>query len=114
MTSVVISNDDAGVLTFELNFANRPTFTNGAVNLYLDSDGNSTTGAVGSDYRMRWYANDSQQSALERWNGSSWAIVAPPSFSSSIAPNRMTFTVNRADIGTTSSTQLLRLHRRRW
>ncbi len=41
ITSVVVSNDDAGMITFKVNISNRPTLTpDMSVLLFLDTDQN--------------------------------------------------------------------------
>jgi hypothetical protein len=50
VSMVVVSNDDAGLLTFEIHFANRATLAPGEeLSLWFDTDGNHETGILGSD-----------------------------------------------------------------
>jgi hypothetical protein len=54
ITSVVVSNDDAGLIAFKINVANRPALTPDMdVQLIMDTDNNTATGdpqAFGADY----------------------------------------------------------------
>jgi len=54
ITSVVVSNDDSKLITFQINVSNRPQFTADMQSeIYLDTDVNSATGdpqALGTDY----------------------------------------------------------------
>jgi hypothetical protein len=54
ITSVVVSNDDAGAIAFKINISNRPALTSDMdVQLIMDSDNNAATGdptAFGADY----------------------------------------------------------------
>ena len=45
ITSIAVSNDDAGMITFKINISNRPALTpDMTVLLFLDTDQNATTG----------------------------------------------------------------------
>ena len=54
ITSVVVSNDDAGNIAFKINISNRPALTSDMdIQLIMDSDNNAATGdptAFGADY----------------------------------------------------------------
>lgn len=99
--TVVVSNDDAGVISIQLQFKNRPPFGSEGINVYIDSDQNGATGANGVEYRARYYGDSAPQIALERWNGSAWVAASAPTFSGSTSANGLSFNVNRADLGTT-------------
>jgi hypothetical protein len=57
ITTVVVSNDDSGLLTFQINVSNRPQLTPDMLSeIYLDTDQSSTTGdpqAFGADYLIQ-------------------------------------------------------------
>lgn len=56
ITSVAVTNDDAGNITFNINVSNRPTFTPDMEFLiFIDSDNNTSTGdpaSYGADYAI--------------------------------------------------------------
>lgn len=105
ITTVVVSNDSAGQITFQVTAANPFTPTQ-AVDILVDSDRNSSTGdpqADGTEYDL--YQNFSDHSwDLETWNGSAW--VEATAFSTvkvSYTTNQYTFSVNKSELGNTSS-----------
>src|SRR5262245_49396740 len=73
ITSIAVSNDDAGNITLQVNISNRPALTPDMFLLvFLDTDNNSATGdpdSLGADY-----ANQLQAGAigLFQWNGSDY------------------------------------------
>lgn len=78
ITTVVVSNDDAGLVTFKINIGNRPTLAaDMVVFLYLDTDQKATTGdtsSFGADYLIALVPGEVD---LAKWNGTDY--VAPPS-----------------------------------
>jgi hypothetical protein len=81
ITTVAVSNDDAGLVTFKVNISNRPALTADMFMLvYLDTDQHATTGdtkAFGADYLLEL---DPGSVNLFKWNGSDY--TAAPSQSS--------------------------------
>lgn len=81
ITSVVVSNTNAGLITFKLNIPNRPTFTEDIlVNVDVDSDNNPATGdptTLGADYAIQLFRGSAD---LFRWDGTSFTRTAtdPP------------------------------------
>ena len=77
ITSVVVSNDDAGMITFKINIANRPALTaDMSVLLFLDTDQKPTTGdhgQLGADYLIEL---DPGSVGLFQWNGTDYAFAA--------------------------------------
>ncbi len=57
ITSIAVSNDDAGNITFQINVSNRPVLTSDMLFLiFLDTDGNPSTGdpqGDGADYAIQ-------------------------------------------------------------
>ena len=80
ITSVVVSNDDAGLVTFKIAISNRPALTpDMTVLLYLDTDQNASTGDAtsgGSEYAIEL---DPGSVALFQWNGSDYVSAASQS-----------------------------------
>ena len=70
ITSIAVSNDDAGLITFQVNISNRPTLTQDMYMLFfLDTDKNAATGAtdfLGSEYAIEL---DPGAVSLFQWNG---------------------------------------------
>ena len=101
ITTIVVSNDDAGLITFKLNISNRPTLTaDMLVLLFLDTDQKATTGdtsTFGADYAIEL---DPGQVGLFKWNGTDY--IAPPSQSSvtfSYDATGATIRVSAPDLG---------------
>jgi hypothetical protein len=81
ITRVIVSNNNAGLITFKLNIPNRPTFTEDIlVNVDVDSDNNPATGdptTLGADYAIQLFRGSAD---LFRWDGTSFTRTAtdPP------------------------------------
>jgi hypothetical protein len=77
ITSVVISNDDAGNITIQVNISNRPALTADMFLLvFMDTDQNPATGdpqLLGADYVIEL---DPGAVALFQWNGTDYASAA--------------------------------------
>jgi hypothetical protein len=103
ITSVVVSNDDAGLITFKINISNRPALTPDMIGLiFLDTDQVATTGdpnSLGSDYAIEL---DPGSVGLFKWNGSDF--VAAPSQASvtySYDTTGATIRVSASELGKT-------------
>ena len=70
ITTMVVSNNDAGIVSFRVNVPNRPSFTRDMlIWVYVDSDNNPATGeadSLGSDYVIELFNGEA---ALFRWDG---------------------------------------------
>lgn len=59
ITSVVVSNNDAGLITFQINISNRPFFTGDMIlDILADTDANPATGdpqSLGADYTIELF-----------------------------------------------------------
>jgi hypothetical protein len=104
ITTVAVSNDDAGLITFQVNISNRPTLTQDMfILLFLDTDQNASTGAT--DFLGAEYAIDLEPGAvaLFRWNGTDF-VQAPSQTSLTYAyTNGATIRVSAADLGRTKA-----------
>jgi hypothetical protein len=105
ITSIVVSNDDAGLVTFKINISNRPALTaDMTVLMFLDTDRQATTGSpdlAGADYAIEL---DPGSVGLFKWNGSDF--VAAPSQSSvtySYDATGATIRSSAADLGATKA-----------
>jgi hypothetical protein len=70
ITTVVVSNDDKGMITFKLNVPSAPSYTVDVdVDIYVDTDNNANTGAVdigGVDYVIQLFRGEIN---LYKWDG---------------------------------------------
>ena len=103
ITTVVVSNDDAGLITFKVNISNRPTLTSDmTVLMFLDTDQQATSRdsqPSGAEYAIEL---DPGSVGLFKWNGSDY--VAAPSQTSvtySYDATGATIRASAADLGGT-------------
>jgi hypothetical protein len=101
----VVSNNDAGVITFKIDVPNRPTFTEDLLaDLFVDSDGNPSTGdpeTVGADYAIELFQS---QVNLFRWDGTTFSRSAtdPPQSTLSFSyAGGATIKISAAELGNT-------------
>ena len=104
VTSVVVSNDDSGTLTFQVNISNRPALTSDmAVNVFIDTDLNAANGAgpdfLGADIVL---ALDHGGVDLAKWGGSGFVFSGSPSSLVASYANGATIKVKAADLGLTT------------
>lgn len=100
VTSVLVSNDLAGLLTFRINIPSRPAFTEDMrLRVWFDSDSNSETGltseAAGRDYFILW---DRDGVRLFRCHGSSCTNATPQRTLGSSYRGGATLTINASEI----------------
>lgn len=73
ITTVVVSNDDDGMLTFQLNVGNRPQLAaTDHYGVFVDTDSNPSTGDVQADGAEYWIAVDNGRADLGKWNGNDY------------------------------------------
>jgi hypothetical protein len=102
---IVVSNEDSGMLTFELHFANVSAITgNNAVLVFIDSDNNATDGAgadlSGADMLIGVAAGEIE---VGKWDGSNFAFTgSPASLTDGFANGVLTIRVNANDLGLTA------------
>jgi hypothetical protein len=74
VTSVDVSNTDAGMITFKINISNRPAFTpDMLVLMWLDTDANPATGdpqSLGADYAIQL---EPGAVGLFKWDGTTFS-----------------------------------------
>lgn len=103
ITSVDVSNDDSGLITFKVNISNRPAFTQDMVVLmYFNTDQSGSTGDPqngGADYVIEL---DPGVVNLFKWNGSDF-VAAPSQTSLTYAYDATgpTIHVSASDLGHT-------------
>lgn len=105
ITTVVVSNNDAGVLTFRVNVPNRPTLTQDMlIWLFVDTDNNGDTGdpeSLGADYVIQLFQGEA---ALFRWDGSDFTRRPGDPASTSLLfsyQDGATVTITAAELGNT-------------
>jgi hypothetical protein len=103
ITSVAVSNDDAGLITFQINISNRPALTQDMFLLiFLDADQKATTGdpqSNGADYVIEL---DPGSVGLFQWNGTTFVpAAAQASLTYAYGPTGATIRISAADLGKT-------------
>ncbi len=102
ITSVALSNDDAGKITFQVNVSNRPAFTQDMYFLiFLDTDRNAATGNPdfnGADYIVEL---DPGTIGLFRWNGNDYLPAASQTLTYAYAPTGATIRIAASELGKT-------------
>jgi hypothetical protein len=105
ITSVVVSNDDAGNITFQINISNRPALTPDMYALiFLDTDQNAATGdadSLGAEYAI---VLDPGVVNLLKWSGSDYLPAASQtSLTFSYLTTGATIRISASDLGKTKA-----------
>jgi len=104
LTTVAITNDDAGVVTVRLTLANRSTLgpTEG-VAIGLDTDQNPDTGSVfyGSEWELDLEGADATAYQATP-DGGYTRVAPPPSYQAHLSGSVVTLTFKASDLGITS------------
>ena len=105
ITTVVLSNDDKGLLTWVINTPNRPTLTADMLFLiFVDSDANSATGDEGVDYIIQLFGplEGSAEIGLFRWNGTDFIATGGSQATLAFSyANGATIRLNASELGGT-------------
>lgn len=106
ITTLVVSNNDAGVLSFRINVPNRPAFNRDMLILmFVDTDNNPQTGdpeSLGADYVIQIFEGEA---ALFRWDGADFTRRAgDPSAATLIFTYQggITVSITAAELGNTT------------
>lgn len=107
ITTVVVSNDDRGRLTWVINVPSRPTLTGDMeFDILINSDSNTATGApelLGADYILVLIGPISgpAEVALFRWNGTDYTLTGVPQTSLifGYANGAATIRMNASELG---------------
>lgn len=104
ITTIVVSNNDAGLISFRINIPNRPTFTRDMlIGIEVDTDNNPATGnADGADYAIELVLGEA---FLYRWDGTNFTRRPgdPPFTSLRFSYQQgVTITISQAELGNTS------------
>lgn len=105
ITSIDVSNDDTGLITFKLNISNKPTFTSDmSFLIFINADQNASTGdpqSLGADYAIEL---DPGAVNLFQWNGSDYAAASSQtSLTYSYDATGPTIHINASDLNGTRS-----------
>jgi len=102
ITTIVVTNDDAGMITFRVNIPNRPTYTRDVgLIMFLDSDANQATGdtqTLGADHVIQLIAGEI---LLFRWDGTDYTLSATQSSLSYAWQAGATVRINASDLNNT-------------
>ncbi len=102
ITTITVSNDNSGVITFRINVPNRPQLTQDlAVIMFLDSDSNQATGdqsSLGADYLIQYILGEA---ILFRWDGNDFSLSANQSSLTSSWSSGPTFRINASQLSNT-------------
>ena len=107
ITTLIVSNTDAGRLSFRINLPNRPSFTQDMlIGITIDADNNPATGdpdplAPGTDYAIEVFGGEA---ALFRWDGTGFTRRAgdPPATSLIFSyQGGITVNISAAELGNT-------------
>lgn len=100
ITSIVVSNDDAGNITMQVNIPNRPTLTPDMLMLvFLDTDNNASTGdpqTGGADYALQLFPGAVN---LFPWAGTDYGNAAAATSLTYSYNSGATFHISDADLG---------------
>jgi hypothetical protein len=105
ITTITVSNTDAGLISFRISIPNRPQFNQDMlVELYVDSDFNTATGdpeLAGTDYAIQILRGEA---ALYRWDGTNFTrrFGDPSAVTLSFSyANGVTIRISAAELGNT-------------
>ena len=105
ITTIVVSNDDAGMLTFQINIPNRPQYTRDQIiEVLVDTDANAATGdpqSLGADYAIELSLGEI---FLYKWDGTNFTRrVGDPPATTLIYQwaNGVTIKISAAELGNT-------------
>jgi hypothetical protein len=102
ISTIVVSNDDAGTITFRVTIANRPTLTRDvAFFMFVDSDANQATGdpeSLGADHIIQLLLGEV---LLFRWDGSDYTLSATQSSLNFAWASGVTLRINASDLNNT-------------
>jgi hypothetical protein len=102
VTTVAVSDNSSGKITFTATIANRPGLTDAdGVQAFFDTDRNSGTGGSGGfDYEVAWIQG---HQLLLKWDGSQFAENKAASFSASYTNGVAGFSIGKSDFGGSTS-----------
>jgi uncharacterized membrane protein len=101
ITTIVVSNDDAGTITFRVNVPNRPQFDVNTMLMlmFVDTDSNQATGdpqSFGADYAIQILGGEA---LLFKWDGTTFSLAATQSSLAYSWSGGATVKINASDLG---------------
>ncbi len=98
ITTTAVSNDDSGLITFQVNLSNRPALTADMLFLiFVDSvQGTGDAQSFGADYAIQL---EPSGVAVFKWNGSDYLFQQTPSLSYTYGTAGPTIKVNASSLG---------------
>jgi hypothetical protein len=105
ITSVLVSDDAAGTITFKVTTANRPALTEDySLGLHLDTDSNAATGREGSDFLVLVLSvGGSPNALLGEYAGGTLNVKVSSSATASYANGVATISISKADLRNTAA-----------
>jgi hypothetical protein len=105
ITTLTVSNTDAGIVTFRVNIPNRPSFSSDMLVAFeIDTDNNAATGSPeGTDYAMEIFQGEA---SLFRWDGTNFTRrPGDPPFTSLLFSYQggITVRISAAELGNTKA-----------
>ena len=111
ITTVVVSNDDKGLITIRLNVPSLPTYTVDVdVDIFIDTDNNAATGSTdipGVDYVIQLYRGEIN---LYKWDGTDFTrrFGDPPATTLIYNwANGVSISINATELGNTKKMRVL-------
>ena len=102
ISTIVVSNDDAGTITFRINVPNRAQLSQDLVAILdIDSDANQATGDpnnFGADFILQYLLGEA---ILFKWDGSDYTLSATQASLTSSWSSGPTFKINASDLNNT-------------
>lgn len=101
--TVVVSNDNGGLISFAIELLNRQSFGSfECLWVDVDADANMASGypALGFEYDIQYCGG---RVSLWRWDGQDWASTAMTSLRSEFVGSKLTLFVSAAELGQTAS-----------
>lgn len=106
ITSVVVSNDDDGIVTFQVNIGNRPQISGiDHYGVFLNTDSDLNTGDVKADGSEYIIAIDDGQADLGKWTGNNFDFNVPQSSLVFTYTGGPTLKIAAGDLGSPKSFQ---------
>ena len=102
ITTITVSNDDTGMISFKINVPNRPTYSQD-IAAFIDLDTNSGAGdpqAFGADYTIELFRGEI---VLFRWDGSDYTLAPYQSTLAYTWANGPTIRIRNTDLDNTKS-----------
>lgn len=106
ITTVQVSNNDAGVISFKVNVPGRGALTEDMiVELIIDADNNPATGDqdpanLGADYAIELFGGSA---TLFKWDGTTYSRRGADPPQASLIFSGLTIRINAADLGNTTN-----------